>query len=145
MSPIPKVLEKWTVLVVDDEEDSLDVASRLLKMAGARVYSAGNGLEALDLIKQNKPDFILSDLSMPEMDGWALMHTLNKDRATSDIPVIALTAHAMTGDRQRALSAGFVNHITKPLDPEKFIQQLLNILTDLPQFKAEPGILEEKS
>jgi CheY-like chemotaxis protein len=140
MVQIPKALERWTVLVVDDEEDSLDVASRLLQMAGARVHTAANGVEALALIRQYKPHFILSDLSMPEMDGWTLMHTLNTDRSTTHIPVIALTAHAMIGDRERALNAGFVNHITKPLDVEKFIQQLVIILTDLPQFKDEMGV-----
>jgi CheY-like chemotaxis protein len=143
MMPIPKVLEKWSVLVVDDEEDSLDVASRLLRIAGAQVYMATNGVEALALIRKYRPDFVLSDLSMPEMDGWQLMHTLNNDRTTAHIPVIALTAHAMTGDRERALAAGFVNHITKPLDVDKFIQHLLNILTELPQFSGENGVSKE--
>jgi CheY-like chemotaxis protein len=140
MAAIAKVLEKWSVLVVDDEEDSLDVASRLLRKAGARVYTASNGVEALSQVKQHRPDFVLSDLSMPEMDGWQLMHTLNNDRTTAHIPVIALTAHAMHGDRERALSAGFVNHITKPLDVDKFIQQVLHILIEIPEFSAEIGV-----
>jgi two-component system, cell cycle response regulator DivK len=72
-------------------------------------------------------------LSMPVMDGWRLIHELNIDRTLRDIPVIALTAHAMSGDRERAIQAGFVNYLTKPLDPDKFIQQLLNLLVDLPE------------
>jgi|GEM_PF-240272 len=136
MPKIPRYLEGWSVLVVDDEEDSLDVARRLLKKAGARVIAASNGAEALHCINTNKIDFILSDLSMPDMDGWLLMHELNRDRRFADTPVIALTAHAMRGDRERAIKAGFVNYITKPLDVEKFIQQLVAILVDIPAFEG---------
>lgn len=134
MTNIPQVLNGWHVLVVDDEEDSLAVASMLLEMAGAEVVTANNGLEALERVKEHSPRFILSDLSMPEMDGWRLMLELNRNRATTHIPVIALTAHAMSGDRQRAIEAGFVNYLTKPLDPDKFIEQLLNLLVEIPEF-----------
>ncbi|MBK8023842.1 MAG: response regulator [Chloroflexi bacterium] len=123
-------LQGWTVLVVDDEEDSLDVARRLLKKAGANVLSATNGREALELIRHHRPHCILSDLSMPEMDGWLLIQELKDSRPTEAIPVIALTAHAMPGDRLRAIEAGFHNYITKPLDARKFVQQLVVILVD---------------
>jgi CheY-like chemotaxis protein len=136
MAKIPQALKGWLVLVVDDEDDSLQVASLLLEMAGATVITATNGREALEKIQGQKPRFILSDLSMPEVDGWRLMHDLNRNRATSDIPVIALTAHAMSGDRERAIQAGFTNYITKPLDPDKFIQQLLNLLVQIPELNA---------
>ncbi|MFN8527574.1 MAG: response regulator [Anaerolineae bacterium] len=130
-------------MVVDDEDDSLDVARRLLTKAGARVFTAGDGQTALDLIHDVKPDCVLSDLSMPEMDGWTLIHHLNENRPTADIPVIALTAHAMPGDRQRAIEAGFSNYITKPLDARKFIQQLIAILIDMPhlahRFQSPPA------
>lgn len=134
MTRIPQLLQGWTVLVVDDEEDSLDVATRLMTKAGARVLPASNGKDALRLVTEHRPDCILSDLSMPEMDGWLLMNELNSSRPTAAIPVIALTAHAMPGDRQRAIEAGFVNYITKPLDARKFIQQLVAILVDIPHF-----------
>ncbi|MBL8132686.1 MAG: response regulator [Anaerolineae bacterium] len=134
MSPTQPELSGWTVLVVDDEEDSLDVARRLLKKAGADVLSASNGREALTLIRKHRPDCILSDLSMPEMDGWLLIKELKDSRPTEQIPVIALTAHAMPGDRQRAMEAGFHNYITKPLDARKFVQQLVVILVDFPDF-----------
>src|SRR5262249_53220714 len=131
--PFPRALVNWRVLVVDDEEDSLEVAQMLLEMAGATVITATNGREALTSIKAQRPHFILSDLSMPDVDGWRLVYDLNRDRTTADIPVIALTAHAIPGDRERALKAGFVNYITKPLDPDKFIQQLLKLLIDIPE------------
>ena len=142
MTKIPQLLKGWTVLVVDDEEDSQMVAAMLLKMSGATVYTANNGREGLDRVHELKPDFILSDLSMPEMDGWRMMFTLNNNRATIDIPVIALTAHAMTGDCERAISGGFINYLTKPLDPDKFIQQLLAVLVTVPQFHERLDNLE---
>jgi CheY-like chemotaxis protein len=133
ITPIPKVFTGWEVLVVEDELDSMEVATRLLQFAGASVATANNGKRALDWMAHHRPHFILSDLSMPEMDGWELIHTLKNDRRWLDIPVIALTAHAMSGDRERALAAGFHNYISKPLDPPKFIGQLMNILTIVPE------------
>src|SRR5688500_14815382 len=113
MPRIPAVFAGWTVLLVDDEQDSLEVAEMLLQMAGAAVLTATNGREALEILKTTKPRFILSDISMPEMNGWQMIDLLNQDRSLRDIPVIALTAFAMPGDRERAIEAGFANHITK--------------------------------
>lgn len=127
-----KLLKGWHVLVVDDEPDAIEVAATLLEMCGARVAMASNGREALDLIKQDKPQFILSDLSMPVMSGWEMLHELQLNRATEDIPVIALTAHAMPGDRDRAIAAGFHNYLTKPLMPETFVKELLKLLVNIP-------------
>jgi CheY-like chemotaxis protein len=74
---------------------------------------------------------------MPEMDGWGMLGALKLDRATLDIPVIALTAHAMVGDRERAIMAGFHNYLTKPLTPATFMKDLLVLLTDIPAFASE--------
>lgn len=136
MSKIPRVMVGWRVLVVDDEPDSLDVARMLLELAGARVLTATNGKEGLASVEQEHPHFILSDLSMPEMDGWHMMQELNRDSRTARIPVIALTAHAMSGDRERVLQAGFISYISKPLDPDTFINHLLNIVTETPELRA---------
>jgi two-component system, cell cycle response regulator DivK len=136
MVKIPKVLSGWVVLVVDDEEDSLEVARLLLQKAGAKVLTASDGQAALDCLHESKPHFILSDMSMPEVSGWQLIDQLNRNRATSNIPVIALTAHAMAGDRERAIAAGFMNYITKPLDPDKFLQQLLALLVEIPELHS---------
>jgi len=135
MANIPQVLNGWYVLVVDDEFDSREVATMMLQDSGATVVTAENGIEALARVQERIPHFILSDLSMPEMDGWRLMSELNHERATAGIPVIALTAHAMVGDRERAMAAGFRNHIIKPLDPTKFITQLLAILVEIPELQ----------
>jgi len=136
---VEQKLAGWHVLVVDDEFDSREVASMMLEAAGAIVDTAIHGKDALEKIQAQRPDFILSDLSMPTMDGWQLMHHLVNDRETAEIPVIALTAHAMPGDRQRAIAAGFRNHITKPLDATKFMDQLVTILVDMPEFNSSFG------
>jgi CheY-like chemotaxis protein len=131
---IPKVLVGWNVVVVEDDPDSQMVAKMMLERSGATVYTAENGQEGLELIRKTLPRFVLSDISMPIMDGWKLIHELNIDRRTTNIPVIALTAHAMHGDRAKAIQAGFINYMTKPLDPQKFTLQLLNLLVEIPDF-----------
>jgi CheY-like chemotaxis protein len=137
-SAIPRdILQGWNVVVCDDEMDSLDVATIILEYYGADVTTCSNGQEALDAIRESPPRFVVSDLSMPKMDGWGLIFELKNDRRTEDIPVIALTAHAMVGDRQRAIAAGFHNYLTKPLTPETFMQDLLILLIAIPEFAAE--------
>lgn len=126
------LLAGWTVVVVDDEPDSLFVAQTLLEMCGAEVITATNGADGFDLAFKCRPAFIISDLSMPEMSGWQMIHKLKHTAATRDIPVIALTAHAMPGDRKRAIEVGFHNYLVKPLRPETFINELLVLLTDIP-------------
>jgi len=132
------VLEGWTVLVVDDEPDSAEVASILLEMYGATVIVANNGRLGLEAIRKHRPRFVITDLTMPEMNGWEMTQAVKlDDRELASIPVIALTAHAMTGDRSRALGIGFHNYLTKPLQPETFVSQLLELLAyDIPELKA---------
>ena len=137
VSPIPRALQGWRVMVVDDEPDSLEIASRLLRMAGAEVITANGGQEALNIVRTARPQLIISDLSMPEVDGWTLLQKLKEERDTLEIPVIALTAHTMPGDRERAIVAGFHNHISKPLDPVRFISQLMHIVVDIPELKSQ--------
>lgn len=133
---IPRdILRNYKVVVVDDEPDSLEVAQRILSFYQAQVYTANNGQEGLKLIQNVKPNFVISDLSMPKMDGWGMLYEMQRDRALAEIPVIALTAHAMMGDRERALAAGFHNYLTKPLTPTNFIKDLLLILVDIPVFQ----------
>ncbi|MFZ4828349.1 MAG: response regulator [Phototrophicaceae bacterium] len=130
-----KPLQGKTVVVVDDEPDSQFVAQKLLEMAGAIVVVADNGKEGLEKIRQHRPSFVVSDLSMPVMTGWQMVDEMKKDRTLQDIPVIALTAHAMSDDRPKAIAAGFHNYLTKPLMPENFINSLLRLVMDTPEFK----------
>lgn len=136
MMQIPRAFVGWDVLVVDDEPDNLEVASRLLKLAGATVATAEDGKKALEIVRSHPANFkfVLSDLSMPDMDGWELLYLLKQEPRTMNIPVIALTAHAMAGDRERGMAAGFHNYITKPLDPTKFIRQVISLLIEVPEY-----------
>lgn len=123
-------LEGKVILVVDDEADSLEVAETLLDELEMDIITATNGKEALEIAIRKHPDFIITDLSMPEMTGWDLVAALKQDRATLEIPVIALTAHAMAGDRHRAIAAGFHNYLTKPLNPDTFVTDFLAVVLD---------------
>lgn len=132
----PTLLQGWKVLVVDDEPDSQFVAQTLLEMCGATVVTANNGKLGLEAAKQHRPNFIISDLSMPEMSGWQMLHALKRNLPTRETPVIALTAHAMQGDRTRAIEVGFHNYLVKPLMPETFINDLLILLVDVPELAS---------
>jgi CheY-like chemotaxis protein len=131
------ILCDWNILVVDDDPNSLSVATIILKYYGAAVHTACNGQEGLTQAKSLRPKLIIADLSMPIMDGWTMIDKLKRDVATTDIPVIALTAHAMVGDRERAMAAGFHNHLTKPLTPATFMSDLLKLLMDIPEMALE--------
>lgn len=122
--PIDKEVANWTVLIVDDEQDNLGVAEKILTFYGARVYTARNGLEGLQVLETVTPNFILLDLSMPQMDGWQMLKALRADARWARIPVIALTAHAMPGDRDRVMEAGFDDYITKPFRLMSFVSDV---------------------
>ncbi len=127
------ILTGWEILVVDDDPSSRDIARMMLMHYGATVHIATNGQEGLEIVSKVNPRFIISDLSMPVMDGWEMTKALKKNRATATIPIIALTAHAMVGDRENALAVGCHNYMTKPLSPMTFIGELLNLLVDIPE------------
>src|SRR5688500_10696831 len=94
-----KVLRGMKFLVVDDEPDNIGVVVKLLTLLGGEVIAAENGHEGLDQARSSTPDVVLTDLSMPIMSGWEFLYQLRQDPALQHIPVIALTAHAMAGDR----------------------------------------------
>ncbi len=134
-SAIPEnILAGWNVLVIDDDPDALDIVTMLLSLYGANVITASNGREGLEMVRKHRPRFVVADLSMPEMTGWDMVGLMKNDRTILDIPVVALTAHAMPGDRNRALAMGFHNYLTKPLRPETFVNDLLLLLAaDMPE------------
>jgi CheY-like chemotaxis protein len=133
----PDLLDGWDILIVDDEDDSLEVARYILDFYGAQVHTATNGQEGVSLAQQVNPKFVISDLSMPDMDGWDMLRALHENPKTQDIPVIALTAHAMVGDRERSIAAGFHNYLTKPLTADTFIHELIKLLMDIPKLSDE--------
>jgi CheY-like chemotaxis protein len=118
------------VLVIDDEPDTIEVVSMVLMAAGAQVYDAADGQEGYEVFLREKPDLVLSDLSMPGVDGWQLLQHIRATEGGDHIPVIALTAHAMAGDKERVLAAGFNGYLSKPL-------KMVNFLSDLQQWLTE--------
>jgi CheY-like chemotaxis protein len=104
------------ILIVEDNELNRDVLSRRLRREGFEVQAAADGLDGLTAAQADLPDLILLDLSMPEIDGWECARRLKADTSTRAIPIIALSAHAMRGDRERALDAGCDEFDTKPID-----------------------------
>jgi len=127
------LLLNWDILVADDEPDSLEVARYILNFHGANVHTAIDGQEALEITKQVKPRFIITDLAMPRMSGWDLMEAIKSDPIIQDIPVIALTAYDNRDNYYLALRSGFRSYLTKPLTADNFMQELLSLLLDIPQ------------
>jgi CheY-like chemotaxis protein len=130
------LLRGWRVLIVEDDPFSLDVATIMLESYGAEVVTATDGNEGIKVAQSMTFNSILSDISMPGMDGWMMIEALKSDPRTTAIPVIALTAHAMKGYRERAIASGFHNFLTKPLTPETFIHDLLILLVNIPELNA---------
>jgi CheY-like chemotaxis protein len=122
-------IKDWTVLIVDDEADNLGVAQKVLSYGGAVVHIARNGLEGLEVLETIKPTFILLDLSMPEMDGWEMVRRVRASDHLAQIPIIALTAHAMQGDKQKVLESGFDWYIAKPFRINSFMEEILAALS----------------
>jgi two-component system cell cycle response regulator DivK len=116
------------VLLVEDNEDNLQLVRFLLEHEGYTVIAAHNGREGLDLARQVLPSLILMDLSLPEMDGWEAAQELKSDPNTAHIPLLALTAHTLPGDRKRALSIGFDGYISKPIDVGRFGENISKAL-----------------
>lgn len=107
-------MSEWAILIIDDDPDNLAVASQFLSFVGAQVRTAESAEAGLAQLEQFDPTFILLDLSMPKIDGWEAFKMIRQRPRTAATPVIALTAHAMLGDQDRALKAGFNGYITKP-------------------------------
>jgi two-component system cell cycle response regulator DivK len=127
---ISQNINDWTVLVVDDELDNLGVAKKVLSYGGATVHIAENGLEGLAVLQSVKPTFILLDLSMPEMDGWEMFKQARTMKDLHNTPIIALTAHAMAGDKEKVLDAGFNGYIAKPFRINSLLDEIRKCLRD---------------
>lgn len=126
-------LDGWKVLVVEDQVDNVAVVQATLEFNGAQVQTARNGLEGMQVLETFMPTLILMDLSMPEMSGWDMFEKVRADERFADVPVIALTAHAMEGDQERVIKAGFDGYIPKPFSVMKIVSDIQGILNSLPQ------------
>ena len=113
-----------TILLVDDNEDSRDLLSRRLRRRGFDVLLACDGHAAVAEASARKPDLILMDMSMPGIDGWEATRRIKACPESCGVPVIALTAHALAGDRERALDAGCSEYHAKPIDFDQLVGQI---------------------
>lgn len=104
------------ILLVEDHEEIWDFLSRRLRRRGFEVAVATDGQEGVDKSKSEAPDIILLDMNLPSVDGWKAAGMIRSDPATADVPVIALTAHAMSGDKEKAIAAGCTDYCPKPID-----------------------------
>jgi two-component system, cell cycle response regulator DivK len=118
------VKKQTLILIVEDNEANQLLASSVLEREGYRVELAANAREAVDRMTTNKPDLILMDIQLPGEDGLGLTRRLKTDPKTAMIPIVALTAHAMVGDREDALAAGCVGYIAKPINTRTFGEQI---------------------
>ena len=116
------------ILLVEDNEMNRDMLSRRLKRKGYEVDIAVDGAQALEAVAASTPELILMDLSLPVMDGWETTRRLKADPATASIPVIALTAHAMSGDREKAVEAGCDDYDTKPVNLKRLLEKMEALL-----------------
>ncbi len=113
---------------MEDDDDTQGMVRFLLEYKGYEVLVANDGKHGLEIARQEKPDLILLDLAMPEMDGWSVAHKLKEDPATKAIPVIAVTAYTMSSDRRKALNAGCDGFIGKPMNVPEFIAEVEKFL-----------------
>ena len=116
------------ILLVEDNEMNRDMLTRRLERKGFEVVIAVDGQAGVDMASSTSPDIILMDLSLPVIDGWEATRLIKADPATQSIPVIALTAHAMAGDEQKALQAGCDDYDTKPIDLKRLLGKIENLL-----------------
>jgi two-component system, cell cycle response regulator DivK len=117
-----------SILLVEDNEMNRDMLTRRLERKGFRILTAEDGQEGLEIAASEAPDLILMDMSLPVLDGWEATRRLKAAPETRQIPIIALTAHAMTSDRDRALQAGCDDYDTKPIELDRLLQKMAALL-----------------
>lgn len=126
-----------TILVIEDDDASRMLVTYLLEAAGHRVLAVENGARGLSLALAEAPDLILCDLQMPVMNGYDVARALRSSPQWRVVPLVAVTAFSMPGDREKALEVGFDDHLSKPITPETFVQQIETFLGS--SFHAPPG------
>lgn len=118
------------ILIIEDNPANMQLATDLLEVHGHEVISADRAEEGLELARSQRPDLILCDIGLPGMDGIEAVRCLRQDPAIGHITAVALTAHAMVGDRDKALEAGFNGYLTKPINTRRFVPEVLAFLAD---------------
>jgi CheY-like chemotaxis protein len=129
------------VLLVEDNEINQQVAREILEGAGLKITLANDGQEAVNAVKENEYDAVLMDVQMPVMDGYTATREIRKDERFKELPIIAMTAHAMAGDEDKSLETGMNGHVTKPIDPDQLFGTLRKWIKSVAERKAVPESL----
>jgi len=130
-------MSKGHVLVVEDNLDNYELVHTILEIAGYDTFLAVNGRDGVDAARKQKPDLILMDMSLPEMDGWEATKLIRQDPETAQIPMIALTVHTLPLEMKRALDAGVDAYLPKPYDAAQLIRLVESTLKDYRQKKKK--------
>jgi len=123
-------MSKGHILVVEDNLDNYELVRTILGLAGYDTFLAVNGRDGVNAARKQKPDLILMDMALPEMDGWDATVRIREDPETTHIPMVALTVHSLPIDRKRALDAGVDAYLSKPFDAVQFLQVVESTLKD---------------
>lgn len=129
------------ILVIEDNPINLELITYLLKSFSYTVLSATNGDEGIDLAHSQRVDLIICDVHLPGMDGYQVARRLKEHPVLRNIPLVAVTALAMMGDREKALAAGFNSYISKPIIPENFIKQIEEVIRNKRQGTGQGGVI----
>jgi len=124
-----EILGGKNILIVDDDARNTFALSSYLEEIGMKIYFAENGFQAIDFLADNDNiEIILMDMMMPEMDGYEAMHKIKNNKATNQIPIIAVTAKAMKGDREKCLGAGAFEYVSKPVDTKELLEKIVQAI-----------------
>ena len=129
-------MSKGHILVVEDNLDNYELVRTILELAGYDTFLAVNGRDGVNAARKQKPDLILMDMALPELDGWDATKRIREDPETANIPMVALTVHTLPVDRKRALDAGVNAYLSKPFDAAQLIQLVESTLEKSKQKKA---------
>ena len=117
-----------TALVIEDNSDNMELITFILEKNGYKVIKAETGQQGFDVALERRPDFIILDIQLPDMDGLEVLRKIRNSEIDSGMPVIAMTSYAMVGDREKMMAAGCDGYIEKPIDPEKVVSQIRRII-----------------
>jgi len=131
------------ILVAEDNAVNRELLRELLEARGYEVFEACDGQEALHMIEQSRPELLLMDIGMPVLDGFGVIRKIRENPCIAKLPVVAVTAYAMRGDRETILNSGFDGYLSKPLNPSSLTAELDRLLTKQANVSANPDHLKE--
>jgi two-component system, cell cycle response regulator DivK len=123
-------------LVIEDNEDNMDLITFILQKNGHNTVWAENGRKGVEFAVQQKPDFIILDIQLPDIDGYEVLRQIRGAAAGPEVPIIAMTSYAMSGDREKLLNAGCTGYIEKPIDPETVMEEINRIIKKNTEFRS---------